>query len=199
MMSNGLKINNACWARTKIDISNSLKIDLKDYILSNPYRTNEHALYVAEAGGIWTLNPNTLFDSKWIEYVKNDLKLELDIAQIFFRKPYYQHPGAHVDIAQDLSLYGGGLNWTLDPDDAHMVWYEYPDTEPNFTRRSTTDVNKEWPLEDLTEIDRCIIGQQPTAVRTDIPHTVEMGANERWLISARFLEFSTWSNYETLV
>jgi hypothetical protein len=134
-----------CWVRTDIDITNSLKIDLKDYILSDPYKPNEHALYVAEAGGIWTLNPNTLFDSNWIKYIKHDLGLELDIAQIFFRKPYYQHPGAHVDIAQDLSLYGGGLNWTLDPDDAHMVWYEYPNNEPIFNQRSTTDVTKSGP------------------------------------------------------
>jgi hypothetical protein len=188
-----------CWARTHIDITHSLKIDLKDYILSDPYRPNEYALYVAEAGGIWTLDPNTLFDPNWIRYIKHDLGLELDIAQIFFRKPYYQHPGAHVDIAQDLSLYGGGLNWTLDPDDAHMVWYEYPSNEPCFNQRSTTDVNKEWPLEQLTEVDRCIIGQQPTLVRTDIPHTVDMSANERWLVSARFLECSSWSDYETLV
>ena len=188
-----------CWVRTDIDITNSLKIDLKDYILSDPCRPGEHALYVAEAGGIWTLDPNTLFDPNWIKYIKHDLGLELDIAQIFFRKPYYQHPGAHVDIAQDLSLYGGGLNWTLDPDDAHMVWYEYPSNEPCFNQRSTTDVNKEWLLEQLTEVDRCIIGQQPTLVRTDIPHTVDMGANERWLVSARFLECSNWSDYETLV
>ena len=188
-----------CWVRTDIDITNSLKIDLKDYILSDPCRPGEHALYVAEAGGIWTLDPNTLSDPNWIKYIKHDLGLELDIAQIFFRKPYYQHPGAHVDIAQDLSLYGGGLNWTLDPDDAHMVWYEYPSNEPCFNQRSTTDVNKEWPLEQLTEVDRCIIGQQPTLVRTDIPHTVDMGANERWLVSARFLECSNWSDYETLV
>ena len=188
-----------CWVRTDIDITNSLKIDLKDYILSDPCRPGEHALYVAEAGGIWTLDPNTLFDPNWIKYIKHDLGLELDIAQIFFRKPYYQHPGAHVDIAQDLSLYGGGLNWTLDPDDAHMVWYEYPSNEPCFNQRSTTDVNKEWPLGQLTEVDRYIIGQQPTLVRTDIPHTVDMGANERWLVSARFLECSNWSDYETLV
>ena len=92
-------------------------------------------------------------------------------------------------------MYGGGLNWTIDPDDAHMVWYNMPDQDPTYTKRSETDRNKEWPLEDLVENNRCIIGQQPTLVRTDIPHTVDMGANERWLISVRFTWLNDWDQY----
>lgn len=182
------------WRRTNID-PGELNIDLKDYILSDPYRSNEHAIYMPEAGGIWTLNPNTLFTQEWLKYVAEEYRLKVDIAQIFYRKPYYQHPGAHVDIDRNDDLCGGGLNWTLDPDDAYMVWYDTPEQDPVYTQRSPTDRNKEWPLDQLTELARCNIGQTPTLVCTDIPHTVDMGANERWLISVRFNWLNTWDQY----
>jgi len=182
------------WRRTNI-APGLLKIDLKDYLLSDPYRTGEHAIYMPEAGGIWTLQPNTLFSNDWLDYTVNEYGVKVDLAQIFMRKPHYQHPGAHVDIDQNDNLYGGGLNWTLDPDDAEMVWYDTPEQDPVYTQRSHTDRNKEWPLESLTECARCTIGQQPTLVRTDIPHTVDMGTNERWLISVRFTWLNTWEEY----
>jgi hypothetical protein len=182
------------WKRTTI-APGRLKIDLKDYLLSDPYRPGEHAVYMPEAGGIWTLQPDTLFSKDWLEYTVNEYGVRVDLAQIFMRKPHYQHPGAHVDIDQNDELYGGGLNWTLDPDDAEMVWYDTPEHDPVYTQRSPTDRNKEWPLESLTEHARCTIGQTPTLVRTDIPHTVDMGANERWLISVRFTWLKTWDQY----
>jgi len=182
------------WRRTSID-RGECKIDLKDYILSDPYRDGEHALYFPKHGGIWTLQPKTIFTEEWLQYISFEHHAKVDLAQIFYRAPHYQHPGAHVDIDRSDNLYGGGLNWTIDPDDAHMVWYNMPDQDPTYTKRSETDINKEWPLEDLVENNRCIIGQQPTLVRTDIPHTVDMGANERWLISVRFTWLNDWDQY----
>jgi len=182
------------WRRTSI-APGDLKIDLKDYLLSDPYRPGEHAIYMPEAGGIWTLQPNTIFSKDWLEYTVNEYGVKVDLAQIFMRKPYYQHPGAHVDIDQEDNLYGGGLNWTLDPDDAEMVWYDTPEQDPVYTQRSHTDRNKEWRLESLTECARCTIGKTPTLVRTDIPHTVDMNSNERWLISVRFTWLKTWDQY----
>lgn len=182
------------WRRTSIE-RGECKIDLKDYILSDPYRSNEHALYMPEHGGIWTLQPKTIFTEEWLQYISFEHHAKVDLAQIFYRAPHYQHPGAHVDIDQSDNLYGGGLNWTIDSDDAHMVWYDMPEQDPIYTRRSETDRNKEWPLEELVENNRCIIGQQPTLVRTDIPHTVDMGANERWLISVRFTWLNDWDQY----
>lgn len=182
------------WRRTNIS-PDTLKIDLKDYLMSDPYRPSEHAIYMPDLGGIWTLQPNTIFTAEWLSYMQKDCLVKVDLAQIFYRAPHYQHPGAHVDIDQNDNLYGGGLNWTVDPDDAHMVWYDTPIKDPTYTKRSETDRNKEWPLEDLIENSRCVIGQQPTLVRTDIPHTVDMGANERWLISVRFTWLNSWKDY----
>jgi hypothetical protein len=76
-----------------------------------------------------------------------------------------------------------------------MTWYDMPTTEGVSTKRTETDQNKEWLLEELTEVDRCCIGQTPVLVRTDLPHTVDMGSNERWLVSARFLWHWSWDDY----
>lgn len=188
-------MNQPNWHRINLDVTDALKINLKDYILSDPYREGEHALYKPDTVGVWTLSPNTIFKANFLEelFLKN--QIQVDLAQIFYRAPNYQHPGAHVDIGQDGNLYGAGLNWTVGPDDAEMTWYEMPTTEGISTKRSETDQNKEWLLEELTEIDRLCIGQNPTLVRTDVPHTVEMGENERWLISARFIEHWSWEDY----
>jgi hypothetical protein len=192
-------MNQQNWHRINIDVTHAVKIDLKDYILSDPYREGEYALYLEEKAGVWTLKPEIIFEHDFLSTLENDLGVKVDLAQIFYRAPNYQHPGAHVDLGQTGELVGAGLNWTVGPDDADMTWYNMPDFEGNHTKRSATDQNMEWPLEQLTEIDRCCIGQTPTLVRTDIPHTVDMGNNERWLISARFLWHWSWSDYfETL-
>lgn len=188
-------MNQPNWHRINLDVTDALKINLKDYILRDPHREGEYALYMEGKAGVWTLNPNTIFKQDFL----NDLGVKVDLAQIFYRAPNYQHPGAHVDLGQNGELYGAGLNWTVDPDDANMTWYHMPNFEGSNTKRSETDQNMEWPLEQLTEMERLCVGQTPTLVRTDIPHSVEMGNNERWLISARFTEHWSWSDYtETL-
>tara|TARA_B100000214_G_C23973762_1_gene631561 strand:- start:5400 stop:5996 length:597 start_codon:yes stop_codon:yes gene_type:complete len=183
------------WHRTDLDVTNALRLNLKDYLLSDPYREGEHNIYIENTVGVWTIAPQTIFTDKFLGYLADNLLLQVDLAQIFYRTGGYQHPGAHVDLGQNNKLYGCGLNWTVDPDDAEMVWYDMPTTEGVSTKRSETDRNMEWPLEQLKEIDRVCIGQTPTLVRTDIPHTVDMGDNERWLISARFLWHTTWEDY----
>tara|TARA_B100000214_G_scaffold114690_1_gene80973 strand:+ start:1413 stop:2009 length:597 start_codon:yes stop_codon:yes gene_type:complete len=188
-------MNQPNWHRINIDISDAVKIDLKDYILSDPYRQGEHALYIPDCAGVWTLSPNTIFKSSFRKELFLKHKIQIDLAQIFYRAPHYQHPGAHVDLGKNGEIYGAGLNWTVGPDDAEMTWYKMPTVEGTSNRRSVSDLNMEWPLEQLTEIDRLCIGQTPTLIRTDIPHTVDMGNNERWLISARFTWHWTWDDY----
>jgi hypothetical protein len=188
-------MNQKNWHRTDIDVTDVVKIDLKDYILSDPHREGEHALYIPDNVGVWTLNPNTIFKASFLKELFLTHQVQIDLAQIFYRAPNYQHPGAHVDLGQNGELYGAGLNWTIDPDDADMTWYEMPTTQGVSTKRTETDQNREWLLEELTEVDRCCIGQTPVLVRTDVPHTVDMGNNERWLVSARFLWHWSWDDY----
>ena len=63
---NGL-MNRPNWHRINLDIADAVKIDLKDYILSDPYREGEHALYIADKAGVWTLEANTIFKASFLK------------------------------------------------------------------------------------------------------------------------------------
>ena len=182
-----------------IDIA-PLAIDLKDYILSDPYRSGEHASYNADTGGVWTLDSNMLFSKEWLEYLENDFSIFPGHVQLFYKNKNAQHSVAHVDVSSTGTLHGGAINWTLDLDDAEMVWYETPDYEHTGKVKTTiNDQSKEWPISGLKELDRCHVGQKATLVRTDVPHTVDMGNTDRWAVSFRILTALTWQTHVTVL
>lgn len=187
------------WHKLNIEIA-PLAVDLKDYILSDPYRPGEHASYNADTGGVWTLNPNILFSKEWLEYLENDFSIFPGHVQLFYKNKNAQHSVAHVDISSTGTLHGGAINWTLDLDDAEMVWYEESDYK--HTGKVDTTIHnrsKEWPIVRLKELDRCHIGQKATLVRTDVPHTVDMGNTDRWAVSFRILTALTWQTHVTVL
>jgi hypothetical protein len=50
-----------------------------------------------------------------------------------------------------------------------------------------------WQISDLVEVDRCSIQDVPTLVRIDYPHSISVGDEARWCISARTsLHDLTW-------
>ena len=65
-------MNRPNWHRINLDVTDALKINLKDYILSDPYREGEHALYIEGKAGVWTLNPDTIFKQDFL----NDLGIK---------------------------------------------------------------------------------------------------------------------------
>jgi hypothetical protein len=70
------------------------------------------------------------------------------------------------------------------------------------TGKVNTTINnqsKDWPIAELKEVDRCHIGQKATLVRTDVPHTVEMGNTDRWAVSFRILTALTWQTHITVL
>ena len=90
--------------------------------------------------------------------------------------------------------------YELDPDDAEMVWYETPHYE--HTGEVGTTINnqsKEWPIAGLKELDRCHVGQKATLVRTDVPHTVDMGNTDRWAVSFRIISAQSWQTHITVL
>ena len=55
------------------------------------------------------------------------MQVQIDLAQIFYRAPHYQHPGAHVDLSGQKrgAVWSRDLTGLLIADDADMAWYEY--------------------------------------------------------------------------
>ena len=191
--------SNNYWHRLNIDLEDPI-LDLKDYILTDPYRPGEHASYNPETGGVWTLDPNILFSKEWLQYLEHDFNIFPGHVQLFYKNKNAHHSVAHVDVSSTGTLHGGAINWTLDPDDAEMVWYETP--THSHTGEVNTTVNnqsKEWPIDGLNIVARCNIGQRATLVRTDIPHTVDIGLVDRWAVSFRILTALTWPTHVTVL
>jgi hypothetical protein len=180
------------WLQIDLDIENSLKVDIKDYILSNPQRQNEVAIYKPEEIGIWRLDPETIFKDDFLISLYEKYNLVIGTIQCFMRKPNYQHPGAHCDMLPNGTVLGAALNWCLGEDSSEMVWYEYPDVDPNTLNDSNNYVDYEWPVSVLKETHRHVIGNIPTLVRTDLPHTIDMKDHERWCVSLRFHNDLGW-------
>lgn len=179
------------WMTVDLDIKDSLKIDIKDYILENPTRSNEVAIYKEDDIGIWKLDPEVVFKDEFLINLFEKYNLVIGTIQCFMRKPNYQHPGAHCDMLPDGTILGAALNWCLGEDDSEMVWYEKPKNNA-IVNDNHNYVDYEWPIESLTETHRHIIGNTPTLVRTDLPHTVDMKNHERWCVSLRFHNDITW-------
>lgn len=182
---------NVPYLQVDLDTDNCYKVDLIDYILSDPQRPNEVAIYNKDEIGIWRLEPDTIFKDNFLIDLYEKYNLVIGTIQCFMRKPLYQHPGAHCDMLPDGTILGSALNWCIGKDDSEMVWYDFPNTSAVINDNHNY-VDHEWPITTLKETHRTVIGNTPTLVRTDIPHTVEMKNHDRWCISLRFHNDITW-------
>ena len=189
------------WQRTSLDIHDCYSVDVKDYLHS---KQAEHynTLFVEGSGGIWTLPGTEIFKQEWIDYIKNDFNLDIHTVNTFMRHPHYQHPTAHNDIYEydgKIITHCGAINWTLEEDDADMVWYDWPEGVGPDTLdvefRSDKDMNFNVPIEDCKELGRCRIGQTPTLVNTGVLHSVEMRERLRILLSVRFTWVVSWEDH----
>ncbi len=181
-------MNNKNWHAVDIDISNAINPQFKfEDLLVN-------ATYVDKTGtGVWGYDGTTLtnfFTKEWLTYMQS-LDIDVLAVLIFFRRPYYVFLTPHIDL-----LYGQenhpsiALNWIVgNNDDSYMVWYKTPlDAAQRPHEVVSSGQGHEyiaWPYEDLVEIERHTIGNQPTVVRTDIPHGIIVNASPRWSISVR--------------
>lgn len=117
----------------------------------------------------------------------------------FYRKPNYQHFGAHIDLNDTTnkndSIYA--INWILEDDESEMVWYNLPsDWQNNLKYTEVGSAYAEWDTSNLEEHGyRCNIKNNITLVRVDIPHNVCMGSKERLSVSVRFnKKFASWKD-----
>jgi len=130
-------------------------------------------------------------------FLKTFEKFEPASILFFYRKPNYQHFGAHIDLNNKTnkndSVYA--INWLLEDDESEMIWYKLPPNwEEGLKHTEIGSAYAEWDIKNLTEHGkRCNIKNICTLVRVDIPHNVYMGAKERLSVSVRFnRKFENW-------
>lgn len=153
--------------------------------------------------GIWDLDGKikNIFTQDWIDYMSS-IGLKIEHVMLFYRNVGLGKFGAHVDIIPPgkppLSFTTAALNFVLQGEGSEMVWYKTPSKpkEVEFTSAKTPYI--EWPISELEEADRVNIGSRLMVVRTNVPHTVEMGNAPRWCISIRLFENHKLSWEETI-
>jgi hypothetical protein len=185
------------WRTLDIDVSFA---ERKDFDF-NAHLNN--STYAKLPGGFFEWRKkdlSQLLNLDWLKYMKS-INLEVDHVLGFYRKPFYQHPEAHVDMYYSLKKPAVfALNYVIDPqDDSEMVWYKFPEFQGKTVEHSATNEvhNYEtFPIDKIKdrELARHTIGRKMTMVSVGIPHNVIMNQRERWCLSFRITitDIDTW-------
>lgn len=162
-----------CWYNLKIDTTNCF---LDGYKFPEP-----RGQY-----GIWHPLAKDVFNPAWLKYV-NEIGLPIYSVMMFYRGPYASTVGAHVDISRPdpFLLTNFAINWVYGGSDSTMSWFETPKEKKKVEFTSANTPYIVWDKSGLTKIESVTLGKQVTLVNTGIPHSIEMGKDPRWAISAR--------------
>jgi hypothetical protein len=186
---------NKNWYILNIDIKNAVNLDFKfEELAQNSTNLNK------QHWDMWTYRYDSLtqiFTNDWLEYMRS-INLEISSALLFYRLPKVHQFEAHIDMPM---ISGAGLscpiNWVIGKDTSSMVWYNLPE-QYNYSNVELTPSNNKYvsfPISELIEIERHVIGNTPTLVRVDIPHMICLDEYPRWAISARTkVKFDSWEN-----
>jgi hypothetical protein len=155
-----------CWYKLNIDTTSALRNDWKSSISSV-------SKYSAE----------DIFNAEWLNnsVIK---KLRIGVAFAFNRPPWQIAADAHIDFSADaIKQTTFSINWVIDCKDSEMIWFDKPS--------SGGEIGKSpyschiWPINTLTEIDRCNIQLNAVVTRVDVPHAISVKSEPRISIAAR--------------
>jgi hypothetical protein len=137
--------------------------------------------------GIWYPTARAIFSQDWLEYTK-ELGIDFGHALLFYRGPWATSREAHVDTESRTHEYVNfALNWVIGGKDSSMHWFKMPTGDKATTvKDSKTNVPyTTFQFRDLEHIESCEITDTVTLVKTNLPHSITMGSEPRWCISAR--------------
>lgn len=167
-----------CWYRLNLNVEHAISKDWQFPKIEG----------LSGGRGIWSFREDKIFNPEWIKYM-NDVALPIKSSIVFYREPNLVDIGAHIDllgeVGEDTTTTYLGFNWVFGGKGSEMIWYDVPPGERNIQITSAGNKFLAWPLTELAEIDRCPIQNVPTLVRVDHPHSISVGNEARWCISAR--------------
>lgn len=150
--------------------------------------------------GIWSPPAEKIFSKEWLEYT-GALGIDFHHALLFYRGPYATSKEAHVDThAEDHKFVRFAVNWVIGGDESEMHWYKMPDMSAASTVKDpkTNVPYTTFQFRDLELLESCKIADEVTIVKTDLPHSVTMGKEPRWCISAR-LQYGNEPTWEEML
>ena len=138
--------------------------------------------------GIWSPHASQIFSQQWLSYMRG-LGLPVHHALVFYRAKGITSQEAHVDTDADTGEFiNFALNWVLGGRGSKMHWYRA--LRNNYVT-AVKDSNTRVPyttikFENLERIESTEIQpNEVVLVRTNYPHSISMGNEPRWCISAR--------------
>lgn len=145
--------------------------------------------------GIWYPPAHEIFSEQWLNYTK-ELGIDFTHALLFYRGPNTTSKEAHVDThAESHKFVNFAVNWVIGGAGSKMHWFKLPDMKVASTVKDpkTNVPYTTFQYKDLEYIESCSISNQVTLVKTDVPHSITMGREPRWCISARVMNDQlTW-------
>ena len=176
------------WYKLNIDISSAIRPDFSFTDLVNLHAGSQNT----NTALVWTWEGDSLhkvLTLQWLEYMSL-IGLEVQLLEVFYRKPHLKETFAHVDISTEsgekLII---AVNWVVGEDNSQMTWFNIKNSKEVLHKLTPASVRANYTLHqfaDLDEIERHQIGYTPTLVRVDIPHCVHLtGDTDRFAVSLR--------------
>lgn len=172
---------NHCWYNINIDVSTALD---SNWAWESTRHRNNMRMYAAQE----------IFSDKWLDAM-SAINVPVTGSLVHFKPKFFSSTEAHVDTYKGVGGACFGINWVIGGRDSEMIWYELPDEVYSGTDRITPANTPyvAWPVSELREIDRCVIGSQAVLVRVDRPHAIVVRDQDRLSISARTnMKFMSW-------
>jgi hypothetical protein len=182
------------WYRINLDVTAALRPEFIEFCSQQP-------------PDLHLFQPSNAFTDQWQADVSQRCDIEFFNVLVFSRDSSESEATAHID-SLDIPLISA-INWCIGPDHRPMQWWRVPpvikrpfvDTGYNWrtsdqgalTRNRVDPVestenltHQQWYCSELELRDQCLIGNQPTLVRVDQPHSIALGPSDRVCVSARF-------------
>jgi len=147
---------------------------------------------------VWEFLPRDILRLSWLA----DLPWTVTQVLVFGRTSDKIDTVAHLDhprsnpSAEDWDYLPAAINWCVGEDYKPMQWWSAGGLPGETMELTTVDQGSyvQWPLTELELIDQCVIGDRPTLVRIDQPHSIAPGPGTRTSVSLRLAPWSAeWS------
>jgi hypothetical protein len=135
---------------------------------------------------LWNYPVKQILTEEWIEYIKN-FGFDICAVLLFYKNYNGIRLSPHIDTDPQGISVNFALNWCIGGEQSYMVWYNIPKNIGSTESHKNLGYES-YSLSGLEEIDRSHISNNLALVRTNVPHTISMGASPRWCFTCRTVD-----------
>lgn len=146
-----------------------------------------------------------ILKSQFIEYVHKQLNFKIDTVFLFYKAVNSNPKLGHCDLYDKTTIATNALNWCIGEPNGEMMWHDHINTVDDIQiGKNNKGIEYPYILVDVSDkqpVARKVIGTEPTLVRTDILHSVEIENKPRWTVSCRsnLIVTTPWKNLPAIL